>query len=47
MEKQYLYDAPSVTITEIRISRNILTGSAYGEAGKAGSDLDILDELIF
>ena len=46
MEKN-LYSAPSVMVREVYLSASILTGSDYGAAGKAGNDLDILEELSF
>ena len=46
MEKT-IYNAPSVIVREIILSASILNGSDYGAAGKAGSDLDVLDELSF
>ena len=41
------YVAPETKVRTILFSGAILTGSDYGDPGKAGSPLDILDELSF
>lgn len=46
MEKT-LYLAPETKVRIVAFSTAILTGSDYGDPGKAGSPLDVLDELSF
>lgn len=45
--KKTLYQAPETKVRILTFSNSILTGSDYGDAGKAGSPLDVLDELEF
>ncbi|MBO6169314.1 MAG: hypothetical protein J6O51_05005 [Bacteroidales bacterium] len=45
MAKSY-YQTPDLTIRLVRFSSAILSGS-FGDPGKAGKELDELDELSF
>ena len=45
--KKTLYQAPETKVRTVSLCSAILTGSDYGDPGKAGSTLDVLDELSF
>ena len=47
MRKKALYEAPETEAFDFRFEKDLLTGSVFGEAGKAGSELDELEELDF
>ena len=47
MRKNKLYEAPESEAFDLGLEKDLLTGSEFGESGKAGAKLDEMDELEF
>lgn len=47
MRRKAFYEAPESEVLEMGLETDLLTGSEFGDAGKAGKNLEELDELEF
>lgn len=47
MKENIFYESPDLIVRLVKLSNTILTGSEYGDAGKAGAKPTELDELEF
>ena len=41
------YESPKCTVLEFALESTILSGGDYGAPGMPGSDLDVLDEIVY
>lgn len=47
MRKKALYEAPESEAFDLGLEKDLLTGSEFGDPGKAGAELDEMEELGF
>jgi len=47
MRKKALYEAPESESFDLGLEKDLLTVSEFGESGKAGAELDEMEELAF
>ena len=47
MRKKALYEAPESEAFDLGLEKDLLTGSEFGDPGKAEAELDQMEELGF